>query len=831
MKKKHSVPQIVAKLRQADILTGQGKTVPQVCKELEISKSTYYRWRQKYGGTSPDMIKQHRALQTTSQAGRCLPLPIVPSGTQGGSRWIAPAVVVTILIIIVVAALIPGLPPKPDMPQPRDQIHVPVSSSEESPAMRYIPDTNLRAAVREVLGLKDRDPTPTDMLVLTELHVPGLGIQDLSGLERATNLQKLDLGHNRISELSPLAGLIGLAELSLNNNQIVDISLLARLTALTCVNLANNHHISNISAVSNMTELLELNLSRNSVVDITPLEDLIRLKRLDLGGGNHVDSIRPLARLTALTWLLLDGNNITDISPLRHLTNLIRIDLDGNAITDISSLAELASLETLWLNHNQITDLSALSDLRSLVRLDVRHNPLDPTAYTTHIPGISANNPDIELSYPEPTELAQVDPESRFIADPNLKTAISMTIGLEGPRDLAQSDMLALVHFAANRKGIKDLTGLEHATNLVDVDLSQNTISDLGCLSGLTKLESLKLSNNQIEDISPLVNFKNLERLRLNGNPLQGNIDVLAELPHLKRLQISSCGIRDISALANLTNLSELELLQNPLNADAHDRYIPQIKANNPSIKLLLDTPGKVAGSQSMALVALDGETITNSIGLKLKLIQAGSFMMGSNSGRSSMRPVHKVRITKPFYIGVHEVTQEQYEKVMKTNPAEFKGPRRPVEKVLWNDAQEFCRRLSTLENKPYRLSTEAEWEYACRSGTSTEYYWGKSFDPQYAWSPQNSSDATHDVGTKLPNDWGLHDMIGNVWEWCEDWHGQYDGAQQVDPKGPPVGKLRVLRGGSWFYDPEICRSAYRLKSSPGTRHRRYGFRIVLDLE
>jgi len=226
-------------------------------------------------------------------------------------------------------------------------------------------------------------------------------------------------------------------------------------------------------------------------------------------------------------------------------------------------------------------------------------------------------------------------------------------------------------------------------------------------------------------------------------------------------------------------------------------------------------------------------DVTVNSIAMKLTLIKPGSFMMGSDSGIPNEKPVHKVTLTEPFYIGVHEVTQEQYEKVMKANPAYFKGPKRPVEAVSWNDAQEFCRRLSKMENRRYRLPTEAEWEYACRAGTSTEYYWGSNFDPRYAWLTHKSGQATHDVGTRLPNAWGLYDMSGNVWEWCEDWYAEYPASsdEQVDPKGPSAGKSRVLRGGSWFSYPGYCRSADRSRSTPDYRSSSVGFRIVLELE
>jgi formylglycine-generating enzyme required for sulfatase activity len=224
-------------------------------------------------------------------------------------------------------------------------------------------------------------------------------------------------------------------------------------------------------------------------------------------------------------------------------------------------------------------------------------------------------------------------------------------------------------------------------------------------------------------------------------------------------------------------------------------------------------------------------DVVVNSIGMKLALIRPGSFMMGSNTGIPNEKPVHKVTLTKPFYMSVHEVTQEQYEKVMKANPAHFKAPGRPVESVSWKDAREFCRRLSEMENRRYRLATEAEWEYACRAGTDTDYYWGNSVDPRYAWLTEKSGEATHDVGTKLPNPWGLHDMSGNVWEWCQDWYGEYPPTsdEQADPQGPSEGKSRVLRGGSWFNYPGYCRSADRSRTTPGYRSYSIGFRVVLD--
>ena len=227
----------------------------------------------------------------------------------------------------------------------------------------------------------------------------------------------------------------------------------------------------------------------------------------------------------------------------------------------------------------------------------------------------------------------------------------------------------------------------------------------------------------------------------------------------------------------------------------------------------------------------------TNSIGMKFVLIPSGEFMMGSPEDdpdkEPNETPQHRVRITRPFYLGVHEVTQAQYEKVMGENPARFEGPALPVIMVSWNDATAFCAKLSKTDARfDYRLPTEAEWEYACRAGTTTRYSCGDELDPQYAWfggAGGNGDEKTHPVGQKRPNGWGLYDMHGNVWEWCQDWWdaGYYANLPSDDPAGPPRGSFRVLRGGGWVGLPGYCRSASRGRSAPGNRYDFLGFRVA----
>ncbi len=247
-------------------------------------------------------------------------------------------------------------------------------------------------------------------------------------------------------------------------------------------------------------------------------------------------------------------------------------------------------------------------------------------------------------------------------------------------------------------------------------------------------------------------------------------------------------------------------------------------------------------------VLAQSPKEITNSIGMKLVLIPKGTFMMGSpesEKGRDKDDETqHEVTISKDYYLGVIEVTQGQYEKVMGTNPSHFQkqfirksdSSMYPVEQVSWEDAVEFCKKLSELPEEKkagrvYRLPTEAEWEYACRAGSKAAYSFGANSKTlgDYAWFGENSVRQTHPVGEKKANAWGLYDMHGNVWEWCSDWYGKYPKGSVSDPSGPSDGSARVIRGGSWDSEAAYCRSADRIRGDPSNRYDSLGFRVALS--
>lgn len=231
---------------------------------------------------------------------------------------------------------------------------------------------------------------------------------------------------------------------------------------------------------------------------------------------------------------------------------------------------------------------------------------------------------------------------------------------------------------------------------------------------------------------------------------------------------------------------------------------------------------------------------VIDDLNLELIWIVPGVFTMGSPAGEAGRNkaegPQMTVTLTKGFWLGKTPVTQGQYETVMETNPSHFKkaGREAPVEEVSWIDAMKFCAKLTERERTAgrlpegytYTLPTEAQWEYACRAGT-TDAYAGNP--DEMAWHAGNSGGTTHTVGTKQPNTWGLHDMTGNILQWCFDWYGNYPGGAVTDPTGPATGYYRMARGGCWRMKVDVCRSAARAGGSAGRQDYTLGFRLSLS--
>ena len=240
-------------------------------------------------------------------------------------------------------------------------------------------------------------------------------------------------------------------------------------------------------------------------------------------------------------------------------------------------------------------------------------------------------------------------------------------------------------------------------------------------------------------------------------------------------------------------------------------------------------------GYRSEEAAAFDGVvTLPGGVQLKMIKVEPGSFMMGSENGGRNEKPVHRVTLTKPYYLGETEVTQAQWRAVMGNNPSRFQGDNRPVEKVSWNDAMAFCQKLNDQGRAPkgwkFTLPTEVQWEFAARGGNKSRNYTysGGNNIGEVAWYGKNSGGATHAVRQKRANELGFYDISGNVCEWCLDWYGGYSSSEVTDPQGPDNGSVRVLRGGSWDSGARGCRSAHRSDDSPDYRYNIYGFRLAL---
>ena len=271
--------------------------------------------------------------------------------------------------------------------------------------------------------------------------------------------------------------------------------------------------------------------------------------------------------------------------------------------------------------------------------------------------------------------------------------------------------------------------------------------------------------------------------------------------------------------------------------------------------------------SSFLTLLLACAVNVTDLVDIRQEMVEmlaAGKeFQMGSDEGDPDEKPVHTVKFTENFLIGKTEVMQMDYEALLGVNPSEFIGDSLPVDKVTWFDAVLFCNALSKyhgldtvyeytevigtpgdnsqlqdleihFDKNGYRLPTEAEWEYACRGGTTTKYYWSNSSDSDtmsiYAWYSKNSDNETHTVGEKLPNDYGLYDMSGNLYEWCNDWYGNYTDTTVIDPTGPAIGSGKIIRGGNWLTSDKFCRVSYRGYTNAAFRCSAIGFRVARSL-
>ncbi len=333
----------------------------------------------------------------------------------------------------------------------------------------------------------------------------------------------------------------------------------------------------------------------------------------------------------------------------------------------------------------------------------------------------------------------------------------------------------------------------------------------------LTKLKEAKDSALEVNDLKAANEIEAaLKAIAMKRPVLAPTFQLAIEAQRSHEDSVQAANEQQLVALKRAEEVYQTEL-QAALDSAIASKDLTEANRIDAAMK---EMQQKIDARDAASTPAL---SITNSIGMTFVEIPAGEFTMGSprfEAGREQDETERRIKLTESFGMGIHEVTQAQYEQVVGRNPSQFKGVNNPVEVVSWDDAAEFCRLLTALPaeraaGRNYRLPTETEWEYACRAGTTTAYSFGNDDSPlgQYAWYDKTSGKRSHPVGHRQGNAWGLYDMHGNVWEWCEDKEGSF----------------RVIRGGGWNNDAAGCRTANRLSSGPPHPRADRGFRLVLS--
>jgi formylglycine-generating enzyme required for sulfatase activity len=686
-----------------------------------------------------------------------------------------------------------------------------------------IPDPGLNAAIREALQKPSGPLTQQDMLSLTFLSACCRDVRSVEGLEAARNLRILDLHSNSLTNFGIASALTNLTILDLFDNEIARFVLSNALPGLTIINVGFNS-LTQCSLPPGLTNLDTLFLEGNLLTNFNLPAGLTALTQLDLS-ANQLTRFTAPADMTNLVTLLIFANQLTNLTMPPNLHRLGNLDVDFNELRALDLPAGLTNLVSFVARDNQLTNLSFPADMTSLGFIDVGGNQL--------------------LNLTLPAGLTRLN----FLRlTENKLTRLTLPPGLTNLTGL----------FAAGNQ-LTNLTLPSDLIRLVQIDLGGNKLTGLTLPPGLTNLSVLILDGNQLTHVTLPPDMAKLGTLNLSGNPL--TTLVLSEPLAATRLA---------PLVASLTNQG-VSVFTYPLVARlVRPRMFigafhfgitgpPGVYAVMGSTNLAV---WEVVGTASNALGSINFNDVTANLSSRkfyrvllqgpptnMVFIPPNTFTMGSpptelhrdvNEG-----PQTVVTLSRGFWIGKYEVTQGEYLSVTGTNPSQFPGDlNRPVSSVSWPDATNYCAKLTQRElaagripaGSQYRLPTEAEWECAARAGTTTRFSHGD--DPEYsnlpshAWQSLDDGLTVHPVGQKLPNPWGLYDMAGNVFEWCQDWLGPLPGGSVTDPQGPPSNPIgwKIMRGGAFDVGGSACRSASRMffGNHPALTDWNLGFRVVL---
>ena len=741
-----------------------------------------------------------------------------------------------------------------------------------SPALAQevsIPDPGLNAAIREALQKPAGQLTEQDLLSLTNLNASRRDVRSIDGLQAARNLVSLDLQINQLTNFSLPTGLTKLMILDVSVNPLASVFLPGDLTNLTSLAITGTG-LTNVTLPSGLPRLNNLDLSGNRLTSFNALSNFTGLIFLDLS-FNSFTSFAPPGGLTNLTAFLMKGNPLTNITLPGNLTALTDLHLDQNQLTRFTLPEGLTNLLVLNLFFNQLTNLNLPTDLRDLVSLDLDFNRLASLQLPPNLIRLSS----LRLRANQFTSFvlpAGLNGLTHLDVSDNPLTNITLPAGLT---------RLATLRISGNTN-LGSVTLPTGMTNLIGLNLTANQLTNLVLPSDLYRLESLNLGGNRLTSLTLPSGLTNLVGLFVTGNQLTnltlppdmtrligfgflGNPLATLVLPEtLAAINLAG----DVVALRNqgvsvFTYPLEVQLVRPLMLVGAFKLGV----TGPPGVYNILGSTNLTAwsavGVASNPLGSVNFHDVTahasrqkfyrallQSPPTNMVFIPANTFLMGSPTNELHREPNEgpqtTVTLTRGFWIGKYEVTQAEYLSVTSTNPTQFPPGdlSRPVSSVSWPDATNYCWMLTQREiaagripvGSEYRLPTEAEWECAARAGTTTRFSYGDDPDysslTNYAWQNFEDGLTVHPVGQKLPNPWGLYDMAGNVFEWCQDWLGPLPGGSVTDPQGPPSNAIgwKVMRGGAFDFGGSACRSASRMffPNHPVLTDWNLGFRVVL---
>jgi formylglycine-generating enzyme required for sulfatase activity len=662
-----------------------------------------------------------------------------------------------------------------------------------------IPDAKLNAVVRATLQKPSGPLTAQDMLGLLNLSAGSKQISDLTGLETARNLNILDLDLDSLTNFN-----IGSA-----------------LTNLTILDLFENH-LTHLDLSNCSTKLTTIDASFNSIAQCVLPDGLTNLDTLFLQGNALTNFALP-SGLNLLTQLVLEQNNLTSLTVRPEMTNLTIMSIFANQLTNLVLPPNLPLLTGIDADINHLSHLDLPEGMINLRLIIARDNQL--TNLTVR---------------PDMTNLSFVDLQGNQLSTFTL------------PAGLTQLNFLRLPD-----NKLTSFTVPAGLTNLASLFLQNNQLTNIVFSAGMKQLAQIDLRSNNLTSVILPPDMTNLTSVLVDGNPL-----ITMVLPEPMAIKLSDF----VTSLQNqgvnvFTYPLTSQLIRTRLLVGAFQFALsgpPGVYTVLTSTNLvgwnamltITNTLGKIVVTDSTANLSPQKFYRTVIQPPNMVFVSPNTFTLGSPTNevghQSDESPQTIVTLSHGFWIAKFPVTQRDYLAVMGSNPSSFPGDlNRPVESVSWFDATNYCDKLTQQDlaagripqGSHYRLPTEAEWECSARAGTSTRFYFGDDATSltNFAWYSANSGFGTHPVGLKQPNAWGLYDIGGDVWEWCQDWYGAYPGGSVTDPRGPASNAIgfKVIRGGGWDSFETDCRSARRdfRAASPFISDFILGFRVVLSLE